>query len=137
MNALANQCDLRLLPVGTVLRVSHGLYDHVGLLSDRVIQGERCVLSLSAAADGLVEEPYSAFAAGRQVFSDGYFGRLPPEVVLQRARSKAGQVYLWTVFNCEHLVRYAHGVRVESPQLQRWMLFAGGCAGLFAVLTRA
>lgn len=137
MNTSTIQCDLRLLLVGTVLRVSHDLYDHVGLLSDRLIQGERSVLSFSAAADGLVEEPYSAFSAGRPVFSDGYLGHLPPEVVLQRARSKFGQVYSWTQFNCEHLVRYAHGVRVESPQFQRLMLLAGGCVGLFAMLARA
>jgi hypothetical protein len=133
MNTSETQCDLRLLPLGTVVRVSHGLYDHVGLLSDRVIEGERSVVSFCAAVGGFLEEPFSAFAAGRQVFSDGYFGQLPPDVVMKRARSVRAQVYAWTQFNCEHFVRYAHGVRVESPQLQRCMALVAGCAGLFAL----
>ena len=106
-------------PVGTVVRVDTGLYSHVGLLGDRVINGERSVLSFSAEANGFVEEPVSAFSGGRSVACDGYLGNLPPAVVMWRARQKAGQPYSWLDFNCEHFVRYAHGVPVESPQLRQ------------------
>lgn len=106
-------------PAGTVIRVNTGLYSHVGLLGDRFINGERSVLSFSAEAKGFVEEPFSAFSGGRPVVCDGYLGDLPPEGVMWRARQKAGQPYSWLDFNCEHFVRYAHGVPMESPQLQQ------------------
>ena len=106
-------------PAGAVIRVDNGVYSHVGLLGDRFINGERSVLSFSAEANGFIEEPFSAFSHGRPVVCDGYFGNLPPMIVMWRARLKAGHLYSWLDFNCEHFVRYAHGVPVESPQLQQ------------------
>jgi hypothetical protein len=44
--------------------------------------------------------------------------------------------YSWITFNCEHFVRHAHDVAVESPQLKRWATLAGVFAFGFA-LTRA
>lgn len=115
------------LLTGTVLRVNHGLYDHVGLLGPHAGR-QRSVWSFSAQAGGYIEEPFEAFAMGRQVLNDGYFGRLPPDVVLQRARLMAYRPYSWVEFNCEHFVRFAHDVEVESPQLHRWAMVGG--AGL-------
>lgn len=132
MNQFQTQQSLWALPAGTVLRVSHGWYDHVGLVSDRYKSGELAVVSFSATAGGLVEEPYSAYSRGQVVYVDGYFGSLPPGMVLQRARLKHGQPYSWTEFNCEHFVRYAHGVLIESPQLKRWT-FAAGIVGFLAL----
>lgn len=132
----SNHQDIWSLPIGTLVRVSHGWYDHVALIGDHVVCGERTVLSFSAKAGGFVEEPYSAFASGRQVSIDGYLGGLPTETVMQRARLKRGQRYSWTEFNCEHFVRYAHGVPVESPQLRKWALL-GGVVGFFALAARA
>ena len=123
------------LPVGAVIRVSHGWYHHVALVGDGVIQGERSVLAFSAQAGGFVEQTFSAFAGGRKVTTDGYMGGLQPATVMQRARLKRGQLYSWTGFNCEHFVRYAHGVPVESPQLRQWALL-GGVAGVLALATR-
>jgi len=120
MISLPFQQDIGNLPSGTVIRVNHGWYDHVALIGDRILQGERSVLGFSAQVRGFVEQPYSAYASGRTVTIDGYFGVLPPEIVMKRARLKRGQAYSWTDFNCEHFVRYAHGVREESPQLRRW-----------------
>lgn len=113
------------LPTGTVIRVSHGWYDHVGLIGERPIMGERSVMAFSAQFGGLVEQPYSAFANGHVVTIDGYLGVLPQETVMQRARLKQRQAYSWTNFNCEHFVRYAHGVPIESPQLRQWTFVAG------------
>lgn len=56
---------------------------------------------------------------------DGYLGVLSQETVMQRARLKQGQAYSWTNFNCEHFVRYAHGLPIESPQLRQWSFVAG------------
>lgn len=120
------------LPTGTVVRVSHGWYDHVALLGDRRINGERSVISFSAKDGGFVEQPYSAFSLGRQVTSDGYFGGLPSAAVMQRARLKQGVPYSWIDFNCEHFVRYAHGVQIESPQVKQWVTL--GSVACFALL---
>lgn len=106
-------------PAGTVIRVNTGGYRHVGLLGDRFMNGERSVLSFSAEAKGFVEEPFSVFSGGRPVVCDGYLGELPSWVVMQRARERADQPYSLFNFNCEHFVRYAHGVPMESPQLQQ------------------
>jgi len=84
------------LPAGTVIRVNCGLYDHVALLGDGLIDGERSVLSFSAQARGPAELGVPAFAGGRTVTIDGYLGASPPESVMWRARLKFGQRYSWT-----------------------------------------
>jgi hypothetical protein len=123
-------------PAGTVIRVSHGWYEHVALLGDRLIAGERGVIAFSSQTGGFVEQPYTAFAQGQTVTVEGYLGSLPPSVVVQRARMKQGQAYSWMEFNCEHFVRYAHGVPMESPQLRQWA-FLGGVVGILAFTARA
>lgn len=60
-------------------------------------------------------------------------GVLPSVAVMQRARMKRGQAYSWMAFNCEQLVRYAHGVCVESPQLRQWA-FLGCISGLLTMV---
>lgn len=130
------QQDIWELPAGTVMRVRHGCYEHVAMLSELAIGGERAVVSFSAHADGFVEEPFSIFARGQTVVIEGYLGVLPPVVVMQRARMKRGQAYSLSDFNCEHFVRHAHGVAVESPQLRQWA-FLGGVVGILALAARA
>lgn len=130
------QQDIWGLPAGTVVRVRHGFYEHIAMLSEHVIGGERAVVSFSAQAAGFVEEPFSIFARGQTVVIEGYLGILPPAVVMQRARMKRGQAYSLSDFNCEHFVRYAHGVPVESPQLRQWA-FLGGLVGILALAARA
>jgi hypothetical protein len=125
MFPLPTQQEIWTLPAGTVVQVNSGLYNHVALIGDRLIMGERSVLAFSAQAGGFVEQPYSAFAVGRAVGIDGYPGRLPSQTVMQRARLKQGQAYSWMDFNCEHFVRYAHGLPIESPQLRQWAFVAG------------
>jgi len=119
------------LPTGTVIRVRLDWYDHVALLGDRLIGTERSVLAFSANAGGFIEQPYSEFAQDRKVTVEGYLGNLAPEIVMQRARAKHGQPYSWASFNCEHFVRHAHGVTVESPQVKDWAFFAS-CLTLLA-----
>jgi len=123
-------------PPGTILRVSNILYDHVGMLGDRLINGERTVIAFSARAGGFEELPLSQFGDGRPVTLGDYPGSLPPAVVVQRARSRRGQAYSWITFNCEHFVRYAHGVAIESPQLHQWA-FVISLLGLLSVAARS
>jgi hypothetical protein len=110
------------------------LYFHVALIGDRIIGSERSVLAFTpgAGAGGLIEQRFSEFARGRPVTRVGYLGTLPPEIVLQRARTMSEAPYSWTEFNCEHFVRYAHGVPVESPQLRFW-----AAVGLFGLISFA
>jgi len=124
------------LPAGTVIRVRHDWYDHVGLLGDHPIVGERSVLAFSAKEQGFVEQAFHAFAQGRQVRVEGYPGLLPPAIVMHRARLKRGQAYSWVDFNCEHFVHYAHGLPMESPQLRQWA-FLGSVVGLLVFAVRA
>ena len=135
MSTPSNQHYIWSLPIGAVVRVSHGWYDHVGLMGDNICRGERTVVSFSARAGGFTEEPFSAFASGQQVAIDGYPGALPPQSVMQRACLKQGRSYSWTEFNCEHFVRYAHGVPIESPQLRQWASLGGvlGCVAFALV----
>lgn len=132
MSDVLSDENLWTLPAGTVIRVNCGFYDHVALLGDFMINGERGVLSFAANTQGLAEIGASAFAARRLVSVDGYLGGLPSGAVMQRARLKRGTAYSWLDFNCEHFVRYAHGVPIESPQLQQWTVL-GGMVGIIAL----
>lgn len=130
MNSPLSQQCIWTRPAGTVVRVSHGLYDHLGLLGEGAIGADRTVLAFSAEAGGFIEQSFTEFAGGRPVTVDGYLGSLHPAVVLQRARSLQGRAYSWLTFNCEHFVHHAHGVEIHSPQLRQWTLL--GLVGLFA-----
>lgn len=95
-----------------------GWYRHPGIVSEATPLAERSVISSSWRHRSVAEEPFSEFAAGRNVRVDGYFGDLQPEHVLQRARAALGTPYDLFKRNCEHFVRYAHGVVPSSPQLK-------------------
>lgn len=126
MSRIATTSNLQQLLPGTVLRLNRGLYDHVALLGEYAMFGERTVLSFGPNPNGLVEVGFSEFSGGNQVLVDGYLGQLPPEQVLSLARQLGQRRYSWLAFNCEHFVRAAHAVTVESPQLGRAVLFAAG-----------
>jgi hypothetical protein len=114
-------------PPGTIISIAVWPVDHVGIVTDRFVDGSPTIISNSLRRGGVVEETWQSFHAGLESQSRGYPGRLLPSVVLKRARSKLGSK--WTpTSNCEHLVRYAHGLPVESPQLQKmafWSLIIG------------
>jgi hypothetical protein len=124
------------LTAGTVISVSHGLYRHVALIAEESFYGERKVLAFSAEHRGFVEQTFADFSQGREVVINGYFGRLPSSIVLQRARLMKGKHYSWVNFNCEHFVRCAHGVSIESPQLQSLAMVSGATVALLAFAAR-
>jgi len=136
MNKFLNYPSMWRHPAGTVVRVNCGWYDHVGLLGEPRINSERSVLSFSAKCGGFVEQTLTQFSSGRTVVADGFPSGLHPDVVMRRARSLRGRDYSWLSFNCEHFVRFAHDLTVESPQLRNW-LAVGGVAGLVALAMRA
>lgn len=75
------------------------------------------VISGSARAGQVCEEPWDAFADGKQVQNNGYPSRLPVWEVLRRARALIGTRYHLFDFNCDHVVAVAHGLKSESPQV--------------------
>lgn len=127
MNRIASPSNLHQLLPGTVLRLNRGLYDHVAILAEHAWPEERQVLSFGPGPVGLVEMPFSQFARGSAVKVDGYLGQLTPDAVLAQARRiGAERRYSWLGFNCEHFVRAAHGIPVESPQVGRALVVAIG-----------
>lgn len=103
---------------GTVVLVPvFGLFDHTGIVSDRRYGGKPLVISNSSRSGGVAEEPWDTFAQGGDVSLVGYPGRLPWNVVLHRARSFIGSRYGLMSWNCEHFVRFAHGLKPWSPQV--------------------
>jgi len=106
------------LSPGTVVSVwVFPFYRHKGIVSDRFIEGLPMVISNSARAGGVTEEPWDVFAAGQSVSLEGFPGNLPPYLVVHRARSLVGKSYELFTWNCDHLALYAHGQKPESPQL--------------------
>lgn len=75
------------------------------------------VISASARACRVSEEPWDTFRDGQEVPDDGYPSQLPPQVVVRRARSMIGRKYKPLGSNCDHLVAYTHGQDPNSPQL--------------------
>lgn len=109
---------------GTVVSVSRGIYRHVGILTGEFTGFDAGVISFSSR--GVVEETLTSFANGTTVRIEGYPGQLPPPLVVGRARGLSMPTYSWLSMNCEHFVRLAHGLPVESPQARAWFAAAIG-----------
>jgi hypothetical protein len=118
-----------LLP-GTIVSVPIlWFWRHHGIVSERFHGDKPMVISNSARAGGLTEEPWDTFAAGQPVAVEGYPGSLPPHLVLHRARSLINKAYDVLAWNCDHLTSHAHGLEPRSPQLA-----ATAAVGMFALI---
>lgn len=120
------------LPAGTEVSIDCGFYRHVGILGDQFINGERSVLAFSSKGRGFVEQTLSDFSDNRRVIVGRYLGKLLPHEVIARARLWQGLPYALFSRNCEHFVRYAHGLIPESPQAAVLAVL-----GVIAVITAA
>ena len=122
---------------GTIVAVAVGPVEHVGILAGQTPDGRLTVISNSRRAGGVVEEPIDSFAGGAKVRVLSYPGILAPAAVVWRARSRLGQ--RWNLFNwnCEHFVRWVHGLKPTSPQLWGGMtLLAIIAAGILLARSR-
>ncbi len=117
---------------GTVISVKVGLVWHVGIVTERRIDGYPTVISNSQKVGHVAEETLPEFAGAGLVRVLGYLGNLEPSIVLRRARSQLGRGWSLVYSNCEHFVRWAHGLRPVSPQLR-----AGLAIGSFVLLIAA
>jgi len=121
---------------GTVVSTMVGPIGHFGIASDRQIGGLQCIISCSQATGQVSEEPANIFTNGKKIKIHAYPGALSPSVVINRARSKLGTAYNFLSWNCEHFIRWVHGIKVESPQLQISALIGLGILGLFYLKQR-
>jgi len=110
-----------LLEPGTVIAIRYAMYKHFAIVSDRISHGMPKLISLSYRTKGIHEEPWHVVAGKRRIETSLIKGSYPKEVVLSRARDCMNKniKYELLTFNCEHFVRYAHGLPVESIQVKR------------------
>lgn len=121
--------------VAVPVTTSVGVVSHKGILSDQRDQ-DRLPMVIHAAKlfGAIIESPMREFMlmAVGHLESEGYPGKLAPELVLARARALLGQPWRpWA--NCEHFAYYAHGLERKSPQMRaagKKALGVAGAAGL-------
>jgi len=106
------------LQPGTIVSVAIGPLTHFGIISDQQGAGFPYIISCSRRTGQVAEETATVFANGDNIKVHDYPGQLNPYQVIQRARSKLGTKYDLFKWNCEHFVRWAHDLKLESPQLQ-------------------
>lgn len=102
---------------GDVIETWRILYWHVGIVSDRCVDGEQLVLSCSGAQSKVVEESMSKFSQGFPIRKKEIPHTLNTGEILNRARSQLGRSYDLFSWNCEHFVSYSLGHAPRSPQL--------------------
>jgi hypothetical protein len=110
------------------------IYRHKGIVSDRWHNGKPMIISNSARAGRVCEEPWDVFAEGHAVAGDGYPGGLPNYEVIGRARLLIGTQYDLFNWNCEHFVTKAHGLKPQSPQVAVTAAVAALCVGVLAAV---
>ncbi len=121
------------LKPGAVISVSHGLYRHKGVVTStwpRIM-----VIHASKARGHVVEEPLEDFAEGRSILVENTPELWQGQTIVDRARTRLGQRYVLSKFNCEDLVTFALGHEPHSAQLAGWILV--GLLGLLVVIARA
>lgn len=110
---------------GTVVSVPWVLgVRHVGLVTERLVEGRPTVISNSK-RDGVVEETWHAFCDGHLPQVESLRGPRDGRDAIAWARTRIGRSYDLFDSNCEHFVRDALGLPRESPQLRAGMAMAG------------
>lgn len=130
------QINLAALHPGTIVSTGQPGFRHYGVITGSYINGWPTVISNTGKFRMVVEEPLALFHEQSDLRVEGYWGVLPPHEVLARARAKLGSPYSILTSNCEHFVRFVHGIEPESPQIQ--LAVAGAILlGLLIGLSRA
>lgn len=121
---------------GTVISVpAYVFFRHKGVVSDRWYNGKPMVISNSARAGGIEEEPWDVFTSGQAWTDEGHPGKLSAWEVLHRARSAHRTQYHVVNWNCERFVAFCHGLPPNSPQLAAVALIT--LAGIALVAARS
>ncbi len=109
-----------LLP-GSVISIRYSLYKHFAIVSDCFVDGKPNLISLSHRTGCVLEEPWNTVVGKRPVELSRIQGTESASTVLMCARSFISRdiKYNLLTFNCEHFVRFAHGLPVKSKQVRR------------------
>lgn len=113
-----------------------GPFKHVGIISDQVMDGSQMVISASRRKGIVAEETIMEFSDGKEVSLIGYPSDKSVLEVLRRAKSMIGAKYNLLKWNCEHFVRWVHGLRVESKQVQTGVGIAIVVTALFLLFKK-
>lgn len=106
------------LSKGEIIRVSLGLYDHYGIVTEIDYFGQLSVISNSKKHGCVTEESFETFSNGGKVFRVGFPSNLSADQVVEEARRKLGEKYELFSDNCEHFVNWAHNLEPKSEQLR-------------------
>ena len=115
---------------GTIAAASVGLAFHLGIATEH-----GTIVANSKRKRCVSEETLEEFSGGRPIRAVGYWGSLSPAEVIRRARSLIGKPYNLIGFNCEHVVRWAHGLKPRSNQVEG-ALMLGLAIAVAALLAR-
>jgi len=135
MDVLGYPGDYR---IGCILAVpvqtNVGVVSHKGILGDQLGPDDLPTVIHNVKLFGQIIETsmsdYLLMAVG-PISSEGYPGMLPPEKVLERARSQIEKPWRpWS--NCEHFVSWSHDIPVSSPQLRSAAKSAAKATGIIA-----
>ncbi len=120
MDTNATEHLLKLKP-GSVISIRYPFYKHFAIVSDRYTNGKPNLISLSHRTTGVQEEPWDLVVGNRPYEGSNIKGTDCTDVILKRARSYIGANirYNLVTFNCEHFVRLAHGLAIQSKQVQQ------------------
>lgn len=119
---MPNNTQIKQLTPGSVIAVRYSMYKHFAIVSDKYnSDGLPYLISLSYRTRGVQEEPWDTVVGNRNFEKSLIQGNDSTKTILSRARSCTGKSikYQLFTFNCEHFVRYAHGLAVESVQVKR------------------
>ena len=128
--------NLTALRPGTILSTGRPGYRHFGISTDCYINGLPTVISNTGKYGKVIEESLEQFQEQGDLKVEGYWGSLNHQDVLRRAREKLGSRYFLLNWNCEHFVRFVHGLKPESPQVALVGVMVIGAILLFG-LSRA
>ena len=118
---MQSDINLNQLVPGTVIAIRYPLYKHFAIISDRIYDDLPMLISLSYRTNSVEEEPWPIVTGGRTVEPSNIKGAYSKEIVLSRARNCIDKDIKYELFsfNCEHFVRYAHGLPMESIQVKQ------------------
>lgn len=105
---------------GTVLKLDFGTFFHYG-----VADGKGSVIHNSKKRRKVTKESYEVFSEGKAIIVSQITSDNPNQAAINAARY-IGMPYNLIRSNCEHFARLAHGLDVESTQIQQYLIAALG-----------
>ncbi len=121
------------LHAGDVIAIRYSLYKHFAIVSDQHSKylgtSYPNLISLSYRTGTVLEEPWHKVVGQNLVEKSNISGTDSQYAILQRARNSIQMNIKYDLlkFNCEHFVRFAHGLPIESVQIQK--VFYGAIVG--------